>query len=74
MEQLINLVVQRTGISPTQAQQAVQTVFGYLKDKLPGPLASQVESALGGAQQGGTGMTGQAQQTMGDLGGMTRPQ
>jgi len=73
MEQLINLVVQRTGISPTQAQQAVQTVFGYLRDKLPGPLASQVENAIGG-QMGSGGTMGQGQQTVGDLGGMTRPQ
>ena len=73
MEQLINLVVQRTGISPTQAQQAVQTVFGYLRDKLPGPVAAQVENAIG-AQQGGKGMMGQSQQSLGDLGGMTRPQ
>jgi hypothetical protein len=66
MDQLINLVVQRTGIPPNQAQQAVQVVVGFLKDRLPGPIASQVDSVLSGASTGGS-VTGQAQQ---DLGGM----
>jgi hypothetical protein len=65
MDQLIDLVVQRTGIPRNQAQQAVQVVVGYFKDRLPGPVASQVDTVLRGGTGGG--VTDQAQQ---DLGGM----
>ncbi len=57
MDELIKLVTQKAGISEKQAKQAVETVMGFLKDKLPGPIASQVQGVLGG---GGTP----------DLGGM----
>ncbi|HEX9056983.1 MAG TPA: hypothetical protein VF818_05570 [Ktedonobacterales bacterium] len=71
MDQLVNLVVQRTGISPDQAQQAVQTVVGFLKERLPGPIASQVDSVLGGQATGmGGTLADQAQQGLGNLGGM----
>ena len=66
MDQLINQITQRTGISTTQAQQAVQMVAGFLKDKLPAPLASQVAGVLSG--QGTGGIAGQAQQGLGSLG------
>ncbi len=49
MEELINLVTQKTGISKDQAKQAVDTVIKFLKDKLPGPVGSQIENALSGA-------------------------
>jgi uncharacterized protein (DUF2267 family) len=57
VDELIKLVTQQAGISEKQAKQAVETVMGFLKDKLPGPIASQVQGVLGG---GGTP----------DLGGM----
>ncbi|HST88991.1 MAG TPA: hypothetical protein VLJ14_11475 [Ktedonobacterales bacterium] len=68
MDQLINLVTERAGISQDQARTAVQTVVGFLKDKLPGPIASQLDGVLSG--QGSGDMMGQAQQTLGGLGGM----
>ncbi|MFI5272649.1 MAG: hypothetical protein ACHQ4H_06410 [Ktedonobacterales bacterium] len=68
MDELINQVTQRAGISPDQAQSAVQTVLGFLKDKLPAPIASQVEGILSG--QGGGNIAGQAQQMMGGAGGL----
>ena len=66
MDQLIDVVVQRTGLPRNQAQQAVQVVVGYLKDRLPGPIASQVDTALSGGSAGG-GMTNQAQQGIGGV-------
>lgn len=48
MDELVNQVVQKTGISQDQAQQAVQVVVGFIKDKLPAPIASQVDSMMGG--------------------------
>lgn len=48
MDELIKLVVAKTGISEAQAKTAVETVVTFLKQKLPAPLASQVDSALAG--------------------------
>ena len=50
MDELIKLVTQKAGISEAQAQQAVETVMGFLKDKLPAPIASQVEGMLSGGE------------------------
>ena len=56
MDQLIESVSQKAGISKEQAQKAVETVVGFLKDKLPGPLAGQIDKALeGGGGLGGLG-------------------
>jgi hypothetical protein len=52
MDDLIKLVVSKTGISEGQARSAVETVAGFLKEKLPAPLAAHVDSALGMAGQG----------------------
>jgi len=48
MDELIKLVSQKTGISTEQAKAAVETVVKFLKDKLPGPVGSQIEGVLGG--------------------------
>jgi len=48
MDDLIKLVVQKTGISEEQAKTAVQTVIGFLKERLPAPIASQVDGPLSG--------------------------
>ena len=49
MEELIKRITEKTGISEDQARSAVNTVAGFLKEKLPAPLAGQVENVLGGA-------------------------
>ena len=48
MEELVNLIVKKTGISKEQAQTAVKTVLDFLKQKLPAPIAAQVDGALEG--------------------------
>jgi hypothetical protein len=48
MDGLINLVAQRTGISTDQAKVAVETVLGFLKEKLPAPMAAQLDGVLSG--------------------------
>jgi uncharacterized protein (DUF2267 family) len=50
MDELVKLVSKKVGISENQAKQAVETVMGFLKDKLPAPIASQVETALSGGE------------------------
>ena len=46
MNELINVIVQKTGISEENAQKSVQVTLGFLKTKLPAPLAGQLDSFL----------------------------
>ncbi len=48
MEELVNLVAQKTNLPPDQARQVVQTVLDFLKQQLPAPLAGQLDALLGG--------------------------
>ena len=52
MDDLIKQVSERTGLSEDKAKTAVDTVVNFLKDKLPAPIAGQIDNALTGA--GGT--------------------
>jgi hypothetical protein len=49
MDELVKLVSQKTGLSEEMAKTAVETVIGFLKEKLPAPIAGQIDSVLGGA-------------------------
>jgi hypothetical protein len=56
MNELINIIVQKTGISQENAQKAVQATVDFLKTKLPAPIAGQLDSFLSGgglAEQAG---------------------
>jgi hypothetical protein len=57
MDELVKLVSSKTGIPQDTARVAVETVIGYLKKKLPAPIASQVDAVLEGG---------------GDLGNLTK--
>ena len=46
MKELINVIVQKTGISEENAQKAMQVTLGFLKAKLPAPVAAQLDSFL----------------------------
>lgn len=48
MEELIKLVSDKTGLPAPQAKIAVETVLNFLKEKLPPPLAGQVDSVVNG--------------------------
>lgn len=48
MDELVKLVVQKTGISADQAKTAIETVLNFLKQKLPAPLAGQIDGLLSG--------------------------
>jgi hypothetical protein len=52
MNELIELLKSRIGLDNQKAQSATQTVIDFLKQRFPGPVASQIESALseGGIQ------------------------
>ena len=71
MEELIRQVAERTGISEAQAQTAVITVVGFLKGRLPEPVAGQLDSFLGGGASGAEGgLGGAAGDMLGGLGGL----
>ncbi len=53
MDELVKVVSQKTGLPPEQAKAAAQAVIDYLKSKLPGPVAGQIDSVLQGS--GGIG-------------------
>ena len=55
MDELIKQVAAKTGISEDQARTAVTTVLGFLKTKLPAPIAGQIDNAIGGGGEGGLG-------------------
>ena len=75
MEMLIKEITERTGISESQARDAVQMVANFIKTQLPAPIAAQVDSILGGqGGQGGQDLGDQAQQVLGNLGGMFNKQ
>jgi hypothetical protein len=65
-QQLIEQITQRVGISPDKAQTAVETVLGYLKERLPGPVGSQLDNVVSGQEGAGSGFSQAAQ----NLGGM----
>jgi hypothetical protein len=48
MNELVQLLQQKTGLSQEMAQKVVDTIAGYLKTKLPEPMASGLDSLLGG--------------------------
>lgn len=56
MDKVVAMITEKTGISESQAQTAVETVVGYLKDKMPEGMGKQVEGYLngdGGDDEGG---------------------
>lgn len=46
MEELIQTVADKTGLTPDQAKSAIETVIDHLKDKLPMGLGDKIESFL----------------------------
>ncbi len=45
---LVDLIREKTGVSAEQAQQAIDVVTGFLKEKLPEPVAAQIDALLKG--------------------------
>ena len=72
MNELVMMVSQRSGLSPENAQKAVEAVLDILKEKLPAPIASHLQAFVDGGMQGGIGTLGQEAGDLlkGKLGGM----
>ena len=67
MNELVNLVVSKTGIPQATAQKAVEVVINYLKQRLPGPAGTQIDAFLAnpGAMQEAEGMASKAESMFG---------
>lgn len=70
LDELVNRVAERTGLSQEQARTAAETVIGFLKERLPAPLAGAVDGAMQGGGDTSGGMMDQAGGMLGNLGGM----
>ena len=66
MEELIKQVMKKVGLSEDLAKQAIETVLGFLKDKLPEPIAGQVDTLLGSGD-----IAGEAGELLKGLGGLS---
>ena len=46
MDELVKKVSEKTGLPEAQAKQAAEAVLEFLKEKLPAPLAGQLDKLL----------------------------
>jgi uncharacterized protein (DUF2267 family) len=52
MDELVKMVADKVGIGEAQAKQAVEMTLAFLKDKLPEPIAGQLDAVLEGDVSG----------------------
>jgi hypothetical protein len=52
MNEIIQRLIDKTGLPEDKAAAAVDTVVGFLKEKLPSPVASQIDNLMGGGGDG----------------------
>jgi hypothetical protein len=67
MNELVQRVVQKTGIPEDTAQQAIDAVLGFLKERLPGPVATELENVINGEGGGSSGLGSAAKSMLGML-------
>lgn len=48
MDELVDLIVGKTGLSKEQAKSAIDLTVGFIKKKLPAPIAGQIDGFLNG--------------------------
>ena len=63
MDELVQQVSARTGLSAEASREASEAVLSILKEKLPAPIAGQIDNFLAGST---------SLDDLGDLGGMAQ--
>lgn len=48
MDELVGMVAKKAGISESQAKKAVDTVIGFLNDRLPAPIGGHLDDYVEG--------------------------
>ena len=66
MDEIIQRLIDKPGLPEDKARAAIDTVLGFLKEKLPAPVASQIDNLLAGGSGLGDRLGGAAK----SLGGM----
>ena len=67
MNELINQIVEKTGVPADKAQQVLGVVAGYVKQKFPA-FGGQIDSVLGTSGGGQSGNTGGSGDPLGNIG------
>ncbi len=69
MDELVQSVSSKTGLSADQARAAATATLDFVKGKLPGPVAGQIDGLLGGGSSTNAagGMMDQAKGMMGGM-------
>lgn len=67
MEELLNTVAEKTGLPLDKAQGAIDAVMDFIKDKLPAPIAGQVEKLVSGGGDAVGGITDKVGDVTGGL-------
>lgn len=70
MDELIRNITEKTGLNADQAKAAAQTVLEFLKGRLPAPLASNLDSIIGGQAGAGSASEGLTDKVTSALGGL----
>lgn len=74
MNELVQIIMQKTGLSQEMAEKVVNVVAGYIESRLPAPMAAALTNYLGGnanaatadgAAPAGGGMMEQAESMLG---------
>ena len=55
MSEMIQRLIDRTGLPEDKATMAADTVLGFLKEKLPAPVSAQIDGLMSGGGSGGNG-------------------
>lgn len=69
MDELLKTVQEKTGLDLDQAKGAIEAVMGFLQDKLPAPIAGQLENFMGGDGGSGDALGGIGDMAKGLFGG-----
>lgn len=67
MEAMIKAIADKTGVDPAMVAKVVPSVLEFIKDKLPEPLASQLDGLIDGDSADGGGMADTLKKGLGGL-------
>lgn len=70
MNELVQLIMQKTGLSQDKAQQVVDTVVTHLKGRLPDAVTSHLDAFLSGDTSGVGGIADKAKSMVAGLGSL----
>jgi hypothetical protein len=67
MEAMIKAIADKTGVDPAMVAKVVPSVLEFIKDKLPEPLASQLDGLIDGDSADGGSMADTLKKGLGGL-------